>query len=534
MAGADLRPNSLPYCLKLLAGSTCLQLVITALRPAILAAFAVGCFSSVLLLLCIVEDYLGHLESESYREMRKMAKQKLTRKTGNNEPKAEHQGHIQITPHTVYEPGPSWGWGYLVHERLICKAEKGVLNRVINVRGCEVRLVKPRPGRLWRSINYIRLLHKERHLYDSEKQCHLFFRNGKEMEEWYLVLNAASNSSKNYQSASRAYSCFYHILNTTGIDVTPQATEEDEHRNKPSQMKKKNDLNDAQKTKTENKLLKKRESADWPKSVSTTMPPMSPLRAHHFDHRFQLSEMRQREREYPHLWFNLFMHRMFLVFCRDRGFVEVLKKKIQKKLLKTDFPSVFKDVRVGVLHLGSYLPIFKNIEINSIGPDGTLRLDADIEYHGHARIEFRFVLCFNIIKSFSIPVSVMFSIKRVIGRIQVAFSPVPSDVIWIGFYREPLIDISLDSALGERYKVGTVTNILIAKLKQELIAMLVLPEMDDWPLPKFGPVNSVLRRDYAQWEYQPETARSYKSSYLGDDDSDNEGCLNSEVMEGRS
>jgi len=66
-------------------------------------------------------------------------------------------------------------------------------------------------------------------------------------------------------------------------------------------------------------------------------------------------------------------------------------------------------------------------------------------------------------------------------------APPPADRIWLGFYHEPEIEVDISpTIMGTDFRVASIpklANIVVHKLKQELVEMMVLPEMNDIPIP---------------------------------------------------
>jgi len=81
-------------------------------------------------------------------------------------------------------------WGTLKANMLLWREiqdpSKG--RNVIRLDGCTITVVKTKEGALWKARNYIKISSKERELYAGQRECHLFCRTAKEMEEWYHML----------------------------------------------------------------------------------------------------------------------------------------------------------------------------------------------------------------------------------------------------------------------------------------------------------------------------------------------------------
>jgi len=65
--------------------------------------------------------------------------------------------------------------------------------------------------------------------------------------------------------------------------------------------------------------------------------------------------------------------------------------------------------------------------------------------------------------------------------------PPPAKRFWLGFHGEPECSISINTAFGQNRKIThlpKLAQIVVYALKSELLQILVLPNMDDFPFPK--------------------------------------------------
>ena len=65
-------------------------------------------------------------------------------------------------------------------------------------------------------------------------------------------------------------------------------------------------------------------------------------------------------------------------------------------------------------------------------------------------------------------------------------SPPPASRLWYGFYEEPSVSLEIDTEFGENKKIKNLPHlakIIIYKIKSEIFEMMVLPQMDDFPIP---------------------------------------------------
>lgn len=77
--------------------------------------------------------------------------------------------------------------------------------------------------------------------------------------------------------------------------------------------------------------------------------------------------------------------------------------------------------------------------------------------------------------------------KKLNGKIHARMSAVPADRIWFGFHSEPDIDLEINSLIGQTNPLANIpklASIVIYKVKQELIEVMVLPDMEDVQIPE--------------------------------------------------
>jgi len=88
-------------------------------------------------------------------------------------------------------------------------------------------------------------------------------------------------------------------------------------------------------------------------------------------------------------------------------------------------------------------------------------------------------------KPLRFPSTLSVKINRVVGKMHFHFSPPPSSRIWYGFYEEPEVRIDVDTEIGVKgvKNFPKIASIIIYKIKKEIIELMVLPQMDDLPIP---------------------------------------------------
>jgi hypothetical protein len=404
-------------------------------------------------------------------------------------PGADVAGFLQVLGPSAQKPTSVWSWGDLKQSTLFYQDLKGHSKGVISLTNARMTVIKTKVGRLWKATNYIRLVNPDRALLGEYRECVLFFRNGKEMEDWYLALKVATQihqpAASALQSARRLH--FTSVMRSVGYDWLISAI--------PSVPR------PASVTPLPSEHPKLQPAA----STSVLTTPTNGTHSFALEDDFQL--LGSGKGGDSSKWVNLLAHRVFYFLNDDPGFVGLVKKKIAAKLAKLKKPSMLKSLTLRGITFGTKLPIVSNISIRSADTDGSLRLDADMAYHGSASVELDLVVEVEILgtKIASFPISIKVVIKTIVGKVQLAFSPPPSDLMWMGFYTEPHIELEIDSFIGEKHRLVNIpqlTNIIVSKLKQEIVEMMLMPDMDDWPLPHLKVPKGQTREKYVQWEYQ--------------------------------
>ncbi|PRP87634.1 hypothetical protein PROFUN_04661 [Planoprotostelium fungivorum] len=197
-------------------------------------------------------------------------------------------------------------------------------------------------------------------------------------------------------------------------------------------------------------------------------------------------------------------HWLTAIFCRimwrihdSAGFREFLMEKFQKKLNKIDKPSIVKRIMITDVYFGPNLPIFNSVKLLRVTEHGDLDVDTDFVYPGgfHLSVEADFEIPLAI-RKFTFPVVLSIEVKRIAGQAHIHFSAPPSSKFWLGFYNEPSVEVEVKTEIGEhKYEVlgniPALAKAIVNKIKIEILQSMVLPNMDDWPIPKIDENNKV-------------------------------------------
>jgi len=144
------------------------------------------------------------------------------------------------------------------------------------------------------------------------------------------------------------------------------------------------------------------------------------------------------------------------------------------------------------LVFGPNLPIVHEVQLLYIKPWGETALDASISYVGGFHVVIEVVIDMKVpaLGNVTVPASLSVTVKSLSGKVHFLTHGPPSDRFWLGFYEEPKVELAIDTRIGSKHPLHNLPklpDIIVYKLKKELIKMMVLPEMDDWPLPKIKP-----------------------------------------------
>jgi len=192
----------------------------------------------------------------------------------------------------------------------------------------------------------------------------------------------------------------------------------------------------------------------------------------------------------PH-WVTAIACRIFWRIHDSDGFIDFITTKIEKKLAKVKKPNVVESIHVQNISMGPNLPVIHSVQLVSLSHDGELIVDVDFSYFGEFQLTLEIVL--SIKKILRVPVSLAVELTELSGKAHLHFNAPPSNRFWIGFYEEPKCEISVDTEIGEKTKLKNLpklANIIIYKIKSELLESMVLPNMDDFPLPSPPKISS--------------------------------------------
>eukprot|EP01132_Coremiostelium_polycephalum_P002318 gene2318-2858_t len=188
-------------------------------------------------------------------------------------------------------------------------------------------------------------------------------------------------------------------------------------------------------------------------------------------------------------WVNALLGRVFFNLYDSEALLGFAASKITKKINKLKKPSILKSITLQNLEFGPNLPVLKDAQLLYISSQGELSADLQIEYHGGFTLTIKIEVMISFRQhSVTIPFVISVLVKSLSGRANIQCLPPPTKRFWFGFYEEPQCEIVIDTSIGQS-KTGYFTNmpklakIIVNKLKAELFEMIVLPNMDDFPMP---------------------------------------------------
>lgn len=188
--------------------------------------------------------------------------------------------------------------------------------------------------------------------------------------------------------------------------------------------------------------------------------------------------------------FNLVTARIFFENSTGPALSEVIRKKIAKKLRHVNLPRpVHGVIRVAHVKLGGEVPLISNVSHASVSANGEVGFDFDVLYRGGFQAVFVADL---LVRALKVPQLLLYvTVLELGGRVHVSLGPPPSNKLWVGFHSPP--NIRLEFAQETTTHEGVLSSLLsllpdmsdlITRIvKVELFEDLLLPNLDDFPLP---------------------------------------------------
>ncbi|KAI8098857.1 putative integral membrane protein conserved region-domain-containing protein [Halteromyces radiatus] len=179
-------------------------------------------------------------------------------------------------------------------------------------------------------------------------------------------------------------------------------------------------------------------------------------------------------------WFNAILGRTFLGIYKTRRLQQIVLETLTKKTKKMKTPGFLGDIQIRSVDLGHSIPFVTQPTLVALHPDGTLVLDAHVNYTGG----FKVVVEANVGGTFSIRVPLVLSLtlRSLSGTIRFKIKPPPSNRYWIGFCTMPTMKWSIVPGVSNcNVKISMITKIIEAKIRKMMTDNMVLPNMEDIP-----------------------------------------------------
>ncbi|KAK7197787.1 putative integral membrane protein conserved region (DUF2404) [Novymonas esmeraldas] len=193
---------------------------------------------------------------------------------------------------------------------------------------------------------------------------------------------------------------------------------------------------------------------------------------------------------------NTFLSRFFFQNMRLNGLSDALIKQIRKKLQELPakkFPrDLGGDLILDDFLIGTQIPWISDVSEPTVSANGEVGFDFNLLYKGGEggfTLFFRLALTY---RGLRIP-HVVFSVKllELEATVHLSIGPPPSKKFWIGGHKPPILRLEVHqgcaSGKGVLHRVLTalpdLSGIMTNLIKLYLFSDMVLPYMDDFPLP---------------------------------------------------
>lgn len=186
-------------------------------------------------------------------------------------------------------------------------------------------------------------------------------------------------------------------------------------------------------------------------------------------------------------WINALVG-FFLNRMRDSGEIrDAVFARFERTIPLLQLPFFVNDVKLENFSLGnSGFPLISNGCLHSLGNDGELIASVDLDYEDGAALTVSCKLNFDFtgFSSLWFDTSLTIRVMRIKGRIQLRMKAPPSDRIWFGFEKKPLLQLDIEPALSTRpIKWPMIKSIIEAQIQEAINDILVLPNMSDAVIP---------------------------------------------------
>lgn len=185
-------------------------------------------------------------------------------------------------------------------------------------------------------------------------------------------------------------------------------------------------------------------------------------------------------------WLNALIGRVFLALHNTKEFHDLVKSRVEKKLMKIKKPGFLDDFQIEKINVGDSGPFITFPKLNSLSPEGLLEMEANLLYTGGLTIQIATKANINLgsrFKTREVNLDLTVKLVRLSGRLLVKMKPPPSNRIWYGFTSMPEMDLDVEPVVSSRQLTyNVVTKMITNKFKELIKESLVLPYMDEFPI----------------------------------------------------
>lgn len=204
-------------------------------------------------------------------------------------------------------------------------------------------------------------------------------------------------------------------------------------------------------------------------------------------------------------WFNLIFGRLFWSPNYKNGLKEFfhrkLNQKMQRKLSRKGSPSFLQDVHCEDIYVGEHFPLLSKARILSLNNDGSMVADADLEYCGGFSATVRATLVVDLFLQRRYRLALKVSIGTGSGKVQLQIKAPPTSCFWVGFYEPPTVEIIVEPIVQDfNLKFSKVKQIIEKLIRDAIDDTMVLPNMDDYPLPYINEIMGSMEKIGAPFE----------------------------------
>lgn len=168
--------------------------------------------------------------------------------------------------------------------------------------------------------------------------------------------------------------------------------------------------------------------------------------------------------------------------------------RLSEKIEEKGYEQYVGNLQITDLDFGSRPPTIESAMIQP--PDSTGDLIADIWLHYRSGDASLTLSCeVNFKRIMIIPISATVSCKSLSGRLQLRVPPFPAERLSISFYEEPIMDLVIEMAIGE--KASHIKNMILPKIKDIITERLKLSIVERFVAPhrKYFRIPGTSRKD---------------------------------------